>query len=191
MLSLLPKRLNISSFSRRATLLPALPTQTVFRKLSTATSSADDYSSEIEYIHQQYEEKRKRRGSMIGTVISVKNKKTINIRSERSSFVHISSIHFVSKKIPLSFLNLFCTPVVGRKWVSKYQKYIATRRNLMAHDEFEVCRLGDFVRVIPCRPMSRTKRHTIYEILVKQPHLVDYQTPKDTEAGTSAGSSTA
>ena len=37
----------------------------------------------------------------------------------------------------------------------------------MAHDENEVCNIGDYVRIIPCRPMSRKKRHKLFEILKK------------------------
>lgn len=37
----------------------------------------------------------------------------------------------------------------------------------MAHDEEEICQDGDLVRVVPCRPMSRKKRHKIIDVIRK------------------------
>ena len=53
------------------------------------------------------------------------------------------------------------------KFISKYNATISTRRKVMAHDEDEICEDGDLVRVVPCRPMSRKKRHKIIDIIRK------------------------
>ena len=46
-----------------------------------------------------------------------------------------------------------------------YGKVIRKNTRLMAHDEENVCRVGDMVRVIETRPLSRHKRWAVVEIL--------------------------
>lgn len=41
----------------------------------------------------------------------------------------------------------------------------------MAHDELEEAKMGDTVRVIPSRPMSKMKRHKLIDILKREPRL--------------------
>ena len=47
----------------------------------------------------------------------------------------------------------------------RYQKIVRTSKTLHAHDERNDAREGDTVRVVECRPMSRTKRWRLDEIL--------------------------
>ena len=46
-----------------------------------------------------------------------------------------------------------------------YTKVIRRHKRFMAHDERNECRLGDTVRIIESRPMSRHKRWTVDTIL--------------------------
>lgn len=46
-----------------------------------------------------------------------------------------------------------------------YKKYIRRRSKLYAHDEKNECRVGDKVRVIETRPLSKLKRWRVVEIL--------------------------
>jgi small subunit ribosomal protein S17 len=46
-----------------------------------------------------------------------------------------------------------------------YQKVIVHRKKYKAHDESNACEIGDWVRVIESRPMSRDKRWVVTEIL--------------------------
>lgn len=46
-----------------------------------------------------------------------------------------------------------------------YKKYVETRRRFMAHDEENDCRVGDRVRIVETRPMSRRKRWRLQEKL--------------------------
>lgn len=39
----------------------------------------------------------------------------------------------------------------------------------MAHDEEERGFLGDTVRIVPCRPMSKKKRHKLMDIILRPP----------------------
>ena len=47
----------------------------------------------------------------------------------------------------------------------KYGKSVGVDRRFYAHDEDEVCRLGDLVRIMPDRPRSKLKRWYVHEIL--------------------------
>ncbi len=46
----------------------------------------------------------------------------------------------------------------------KYKKYIRTRTRFKAHDEKEVCNIGDEVRIVETRPLSRDKRWAVVEV---------------------------
>jgi small subunit ribosomal protein S17 len=46
-----------------------------------------------------------------------------------------------------------------------YGKVIVTRNRVKAHDEQNACQIGDLVKVIESRPMSREKRWVVTEIL--------------------------
>jgi small subunit ribosomal protein S17 len=42
-----------------------------------------------------------------------------------------------------------------------YGKVVKVRKNFYAHDEGNVCQVGDMVRITECRPMSRLKRWVV------------------------------
>jgi len=46
-----------------------------------------------------------------------------------------------------------------------YGKYIQRRKQYMAHDPENACRVGDRILIEECRPMSRHKRWLVREIL--------------------------
>lgn len=73
-----------------------------------------------------------------GTVTSVKMDKTITVDVERE-FEH-----------PL------------------YEKRIRRNNHLKAHDEDEIADPGDIVQIVETRPLSKTKRWRLDEIIVKQ-----------------------
>ena len=70
-----------------------------------------------------------------GTVVSDKGEKTITVRIDMA------------------------------KRHRRYQKIVRTSKRLHVHDESNDAREGDVVRVVECRPMSRTKRWRLVEIL--------------------------
>ena len=51
-----------------------------------------------------------------------------------------------------------------------YGKVIRSRKNYMAHDELG-CQLGDQVRMVESRPISKMKRWVVEEILHRQSEL--------------------
>jgi small subunit ribosomal protein S17 len=48
-----------------------------------------------------------------------------------------------------------------------YKKVIKATKKYKAHDEENACRVGDVVRIIESRPMSREKRWAVQEIMEK------------------------
>ena len=54
-----------------------------------------------------------------------------------------------------------------RKLHPLYKKYITRTKKIKAHDETNQCKIGDLVRVVESRPISRDKRWRLAEILEK------------------------
>ena len=48
-----------------------------------------------------------------------------------------------------------------------YEKYVRRYSRFMAHDETNACRIGDKVRIIEHRPLSKRKRWKVQETLAK------------------------
>ncbi len=71
----------------------------------------------------------------IGTVVSTKMQKTIAVE--------------VSRRVPHRM----------------YKKIIGRRKKFYAHDEESTARVGDVVRIVESRPLSRLKRWTLAEVI--------------------------
>ena len=78
---------------------------------------------------------RERRKKLVGRVVSDKMDKTVVVRIERT------------KRHPL------------------YGKVIRVYKKVKAHDPNNECRVGDLVRIIESRPISKEKRWVVMEIL--------------------------
>lgn len=50
-----------------------------------------------------------------------------------------------------------------------YKKVIKKRKRFLAHDEYEKCKIGDVVRIIETRPLSKRKRWRVLEIIGLSP----------------------
>jgi small subunit ribosomal protein S17 len=62
------------------------------------------------------------------------------------------------------------TAVVSVSRVKKhkaYQKYVTVRKKYLVHDPQNRCRVGDKVRIIESRPISKMKRWMILDVLEK------------------------
>ena len=46
-----------------------------------------------------------------------------------------------------------------------YGKYIKRSTKLLAHDEENQCREGDYVSIVSCRPISKRKAFKLYQVL--------------------------
>ena len=50
---------------------------------------------------------------------------------------------------------------------SSYTKYIRRNSKYLIHDPQNKCQIGDKVRIVECRPISKTKRWQLLEIINK------------------------
>ena len=48
-----------------------------------------------------------------------------------------------------------------------YKRIVTKRKKFYAHDEQGVAQVGDVVRIVECRPMSKLKRWTLGEVVRK------------------------
>jgi small subunit ribosomal protein S17 len=51
----------------------------------------------------------------------------------------------------------------------KFKKYVVRRKRLKAHDEQNLCRVGDRVMIEETRPLSRDKRWRVRKTIEKAP----------------------
>lgn len=105
--------------------------------MSNDVDVENEYKTEIEDILKKRALKVETKQFLVGKVVSTKCKKSITVQ------------------------------VINRKYYYKYNGFCTFQRKVMAHDEEEIGKVGDFVRIVPCRPMSRRKRHKLFEILNK------------------------
>ena len=49
----------------------------------------------------------------------------------------------------------------------RYRKVVRATKKYKAHDQENACQVGDLVRIVESRPLSRTKRWVVQEILEK------------------------
>jgi small subunit ribosomal protein S17 len=81
------------------------------------------------------EEKQGHKNQKVGQVVSTKMEKTIVVE--------------VSRRVPHPL----------------YKRIITKRKKFYAHDEQSTAKLGDVVRIIECRPLSRLKRWRLGDVI--------------------------
>jgi small subunit ribosomal protein S17 len=91
--------------------------------------------AEIQNDAQQDGNARNRRKTRIGVIVSDRSDKTVTVQVERR----------------------FAHPLYGKQ-VAKTKKY-------QAHDELNEYRVGDVVRMVETRPLSKTKRWRVAELI--------------------------
>jgi len=57
--------------------------------------------------------------------------------------------------------------VVSREKHPKYGKFIKKTKTFMAHDEQNTCGMGDTVKIMETRPLSKLKRWRMVEVIEK------------------------
>ena len=77
-----------------------------------------------------------------------------NLRKER---VGVVSSNKMQKSVVVSEVKKVKHPMYG-KFVLKTKKYVV-------HDESDDCNIGDTVRIMETRPLSKTKRWRLVEII--------------------------
>ncbi len=53
----------------------------------------------------------------------------------------------------------------------RYKKYVRRRKKFYAHDEHNETRVGDVVKIMETRPLSKLKRWRIVEVIRRAPRL--------------------
>lgn len=53
----------------------------------------------------------------------------------------------------------------------KYRKYVVRTKRYKAHDEENKCKSGDRVRIRESRPLSRTKRWMVVDVISETPEV--------------------
>src|SRR4051794_8968091 len=63
----------------------------------------------------------------------------------------------------------------------RYSKYLTEKNKYKAHDEDQACKIGDQVRIVETRPMSKDKRWRVAEI--QRPADTTLETHAQTQQG--------
>ena len=75
--------------------------------------------------------------------------KSVRAKSGKKEFVGIVKSDKMEKTIVVSVENTTLHPL--------YKKYVVRSKKLKAHDEKNEAKIGDRVRVVECRPISKEK----------------------------------
>ena len=86
-------------------------------------------------------------------------KEETTARNERKSRVGRVASNKMDKTISVVIERRLQHPIYG--------KYVKKSKKLIAHDENNECQIGDLVRVMECRPLSRRKRWRLVTVLEK------------------------
>ena len=83
----------------------------------------------------------------------------MNRETSRKTKIGIVTSDKMDKTVVVSIVELVRHPLYG-KAVKKTSKF-------KAHDEENVCKIGDRVKIMETRPLSRDKRWRIVEVIAK------------------------
>ena len=83
--------------------------------------------------------------------------KAVKASSGKKEFIGVVKSNKMNKTIVVSVETLALHPL--------YKKYVIRMKKLKAHDEKNDARIGDRVRVVECRPISKEKCWKLVEIL--------------------------
>ena len=82
---------------------------------------------------------------------------TQNARGRRQTKVGTVVSDKADKTVVVAVKNVFMHPL--------YHRYLSKTVKFHAHDEANECRVGDTVEIVSSRPLSRTKRWRVSEIV--------------------------
>ena len=82
---------------------------------------------------------------------------TVKAKSGKKEFVGFVKSDKMNKTIVVTIETLTLHPL--------YKKYVKRIKNVKAHDETNNAKIGDRVRVVECRPLSKEKCWKLAEIL--------------------------
>ena len=85
--------------------------------------------------------------------------------SDTKQTTNIRKKIFTGKVVSNKMEKTIVVSVEQRKLHPLYKKYVSRTKKLKAHDANNECNIGDTVRVIESRPLSREKRWRLLEIV--------------------------
>ncbi|MBK9729886.1 MAG: 30S ribosomal protein S17 [Chitinophagaceae bacterium] len=80
-------------------------------------------------------------------------------RNLRKSRIGVVTSNKMSKTITVSIERKVKHPLYG--------KYLKKTKKMMAHDEKQECSIGDTVRIMETKPVSKNKRWRLVEVIEK------------------------
>jgi small subunit ribosomal protein S17 len=80
-------------------------------------------------------------------------------RNLRKTRVGVVTSNKMEKSISVSIERRLPHPIYG--------KYVKRSNKFMAHDEKNECQIGDVVRIMETRPLSKNKRWRLIEVIEK------------------------
>ena len=83
----------------------------------------------------------------------------MEIRNLRKTRIGVVTSNKMTKTVTVAVERKVKHPIYG-KFVKKTTKF-------HAHDELDVCTLGDVVKIMETRPLSKTKRWRLVEVIEK------------------------
>lgn len=88
-------------------------------------------------------------------------------RSETTEKQHGHKNEKVGEVVSTKMAKTIVVEVTRRVPHPIYKRIVNKRRKFYAHDEQQTAQVGDVVRIVECRPLSRLKRWQLGEILRK------------------------
>jgi small subunit ribosomal protein S17 len=83
--------------------------------------------------------------------------KAANVKTRKKEFIGTVKSDKMEKTIVVSIETLTLHPL--------YKKYVKRAKKIKAHDEKNDAKIGDRVRVIECRPISKEKCWKLVEVI--------------------------
>ena len=80
-------------------------------------------------------------------------------RNERKTRIGLVTSNKMDKTIAVEIQRRLQHPIYG--------KYVKKSKKLIAHDETNECQIGDLVKIMETRPLSRRKRWRLVEVIEK------------------------
>jgi len=80
-------------------------------------------------------------------------------RKQRKQRVGVVTSNKMTKTITVSVERRLQHPIYG--------KFVKSTKKFMAHDEKSECNIGDVVRIMETRPLSKRKRWRLVEVIEK------------------------
>jgi len=87
----------------------------------------------------------------------VEDKAVQAVKTNKRSFVGIVTSEKMDKSIVVT--------VTTKKMDRLYKKYVTRSKKYMAHDELNDAHVGDTVRIVECRPLSKNKCWRLAEVV--------------------------